>query len=182
MVFGDKNIYAIEVHHQPQDEDSFYMCGRMCIYLYNKMFGDINNEYCHLYATYTTLVEKSKIITELEYDFNLENDVDIFNFLDTKLYILDEDADRTYEQIRNDIKPYLKFDFMTNEGEMFDRTKSFIYMDKNKKIHIMYQTDKYNKNNEQFESGEIICNEVDKETFENITNDFIRWYEGIENR
>jgi len=38
MIFGDKNIYAIEVHHKPLDNGSFYMTGRMCIHL----FGDIN--------------------------------------------------------------------------------------------------------------------------------------------
>ena len=47
-------------------------------------------------------------------------------------------------------------------------------MDKNDKIHIMYK--KYNENDE------IICNELDKETFENVTNKFIKWYEEINNK
>ncbi|MCL1994006.1 MAG: immunity 42 family protein [Spirochaetes bacterium] len=175
MMFGNRNIYAIEVYHQPLDSSTFFMCGKMCIYLYAKPFGDIDNEYCHLYPAYDTLKNKISNLLELKYDFNLNNDFDIFNFLDDKLYNLHEEDERTYEQICNDMNPYLKFDFMTNAGETFDRTKSFIYMSKNKKIHIMYQ------NIGDSENDEIICNELDKDIFENTTRGFLKWYEEIEN-
>jgi len=179
MIFGNKNIYAIEVYHQPQDNDYFYMCGRMCVYLYNKAFGDINDELCHLFGVYDTLRSKIEKLTELKHDFDLNNDFDIFNFLDDKLYI---DMNRTLDEMRFDSKLYKKFDFMTNMGEMFDRTKSFVYMDKNKKIHILFQIHKYNENTKTFEDGEIICNELDKRIFEDITNDFIKWYEKTEGK
>ena len=180
MIFGNKDIYAIEVYHQPIDNNSFYMCGKMCIYLHKKILGDINNEYCHLFVTYDALKKKIQNLNELECDFNLSNDADIFNFLDKKLYILDEDDVRTHEQICNDMEPYIKFDFMTNAGETFDRTKSFIYMCKNKRIHIMYQTYWYNENIGNFENDEIICTELDKETFLVVTKNFTKWYEEIE--
>jgi hypothetical protein len=179
MVFGNKNIYAIEVYHQPQDNGYFYMCGRMCVYLYNKAFGDINDELCHLFGVYDTLRSKIENLTELKHDFDLNNDFEIFNFLDDKLYI---DMNRTLDEMRFDSKLYKKFDFFTNMGEMFDRTKSFIYMDKNKKIHILFQIHKYNKNTKTFEDDEIICNELDKRIFEDVTNDFIKWYEKTEEK
>jgi len=180
MLFGNKDIYAIEVYHQPLDNDSFYMTGRMCIHLYNTMFGNIDDRYCHLYVTYATLLSKIECLNELEHNFNLDNDCDIFNFLDELLYIGDDD--RTLEQIKTDWEQYGNFDFMTNAGEMFDRTKSFIYMDSHKKIHILYQEHKYNENIKDFIDGEIICTELDKETFEHVTNGFIKWYEENRNK
>jgi len=182
MKFGNEDIYAIEVYHQPQDNNSFFMSGRMCIYLKNKMFGDIEEKYCHLFGPYDTFIKKIKYLDELEHDFNIKNDINIFKFLDEKLYILKEDDKRSIEQIRNDMKPFIKFDFMTNSGESFDRTKSFIYMDLNKKIHIMFETGKYNEKAKRFEDEEIICNVLDKEIFKNVTKDFISWYENIEKK
>jgi hypothetical protein len=177
MIFRDKSIFAIEIYHQPLNNNSFYMCGRMCIYLFNKIFGDINNEYCHLYSAYSALLDKINNINLLEYEFGLSNDYEVFNFLDDKLYMAPDE--RTLEQIKIDARLYFKFDFMTNTGEIFDRTKSFIYMDKNKKIHIIYRTDEYN---DGFEDGKIICNELDKEIFENVTKDLIKWYDELDNR
>ena len=171
MVFGDKNTYAIEVYHQPLYNSEFYMSGKMCIHLFNKSFGDIDNEYCQVFMAYGTLLEKINNIDLLKYDFSQNNDHDIFTFLDDKLYMCDDK--RTLVQIKRDAELYFKFNFMTNSGgETFDDSKSFIYMDKNEKMHIMYQ--KYN------EKDKIICNELDKEIFENVTNEFIKWYEGIE--
>jgi len=169
MIFGDKNIYAIEVYHKPLDNGSFYMTGRMCIHLFGKIFGDINEEDCWLDGVYMTLVEKNNNLDLLEYDFNLDNDYNIFKFLDDKLYI---DMNRTSEQIKIDAEIYGKFGFMTNMGESFDHTKSFIYMDYKNNIHILYQIHDY--------KDEIICNELDKLTFKTITNEFIKWFEKTE--
>ena len=74
MIFGDKNIYAIEVYHQPLDNDSFYMSGKMCIHLFNKTFGDIDNEYCQIFMAYGTLLEKINKIDSLKYDFSLNKE------------------------------------------------------------------------------------------------------------
>jgi hypothetical protein len=169
MIFGTKNIYAIEVYHKPLDDSSFYMTGRLCIHLFNKSFGDINEKDCALYEPYITLVEKIKNINILEYNFKLNNDFDIFNFLDEKLYVGEK---RPREQIYRDLDLYNKFDFMTNMGEMFNCSKSFLYMDCKKMIHILYQI--------HDEKDEIICNNIDKILFENISNDFIKWYEETE--
>ena len=53
-------------------------------------------------------------------------------------------------------------------------------MDKNKKVHIMYRKSKYNEITKEFEDEEIICNELEKNIFENVTNDFIKQYEETE--
>ena len=170
MIFGDKSIYAIEVYHKPLDNYSFYMAGRMCIHLYNKSFGDINEEDCALAELYMTLVEKTRNVNLLKYDFNLNNDYNVYQFLEEKLYI--DRIERTNEQINIDSELYWKFSFMTNMGETFDNTKSFIYMDNKNNIHILYQI----HNN----TDEIFCNELDRTTFETVSNDFIKWYERTE--
>ena len=103
------------------------MAGRMCIHLFNKSFGDINEEYCALFGQYSELDDKVNNLDLLENDFRLNNDFDVYNFLDNKLYTLNEGDERTYEQIIEDSKPFWKFDFMTNSGESFDNSKSFIY-------------------------------------------------------
>jgi len=169
MIFGNKNIYAIEIHHKPLDNGLFYMTSRLCIHLFNKNFGNINEEDRALAEPYMILVEKINDLNILEYDFNLKNDYDIFNFLDDKLYI---NIDRTLEQIKHDYKLYHIFNFMTNMGEMFNNTKSFIYMDKNKLINILFQIhDNENK---------IFCSKINKENFIKVSNDFIKWYEKTE--
>jgi hypothetical protein len=163
MIFGNKNIYAIEVYHEPL-KDAMILTGRLSLHLYNKIFGDINDEYCDLSQPYESLLDKIKHLNRLKYEFVLNNDNDIFKFIDNKLYMDDE---RTMEQIKFDTNLYFKFNFLTNSGEMFDRTKSFIYMDKEKRIHIMYQID----------GSQIICVKIEKEIFKKTTTDFIRWYE-----
>jgi hypothetical protein len=163
MIFGNKNIYAIEVYHEPLD-DTILLTGRLSLHLYSKTFGDINDEYCDLSQPYEFLLDKIKHLDKLEYEFGLNNDNDIFKFLDNKLYM---DEERTMEQIKNDTNFYFKFCFLTNAGEMFDRTKSFIYMDKEKIIHILYQID----------DNQIICVKIDNEIFKKTTSDFIEWYE-----
>jgi hypothetical protein len=173
MIFGDKNVYAIQVYHQPIDNKAFFMTGCMCIFLNNKKLGDIDIEYCHFGPTYCALSDKVNYINELEYEFNLNNDYEIFNFLDNKLYIGDED-DRPSDEIITDWKKYERFDFLTRGGEPFDGTTSFIYMDKNQNIHIMYKTGYVDE--ETYMKSEINCIIIDKETFVEITNDYIRWY------
>ncbi|GHT54106.1 hypothetical protein FACS1894106_5310 [Spirochaetia bacterium] len=143
------------------------MCGRICIHLFGKSFGDINNEYCHLGGMYETLLDKVNGLNELEYDFCLDNDYNIFSFLDDKLYI--DDVKKTLVQIKRDSELYYRFDFLTNSGgEPFDRTKSFIYVDKKKMVHILFQN---HDNND-----EIICSVLDKRIFESVTKQFIEWY------
>ncbi len=55
---------------------------------------------------------------------------------------------------------------------MFDGTKSFIYMDCEKNVHILYQI--------HDDKDEIICNKLDKLTFKTISEEFIKWYEKTE--
>ncbi len=168
MIFGDKKTYAIELYHEPLDNFAFYMTGRMCLHLNSIPFGDIDDPACSFYITYLRLSEKMNDIEAITYDFGYEKDIDVFEFLDVKLYMADDST--TYEQIIVDAKKYQKFDFLTNGGEMFDGTKSFAYLDKNEFVHIMIQI--FDQNDK------IICITVEKNTFVSVTNEFVEWYKG----
>ena len=52
----------------------------------------------------------------------------LFDYLNQALYLDDE---RTFEEVTQDAVKYSKFDFLTNGGESFDGTKSFIISDSN---------------------------------------------------
>jgi len=168
MTFGDKDIYAIEVYHEPQYNSAIYMSGRMCLFLNGVMFGDIDDPCNALGVTYASLLHTVTNIDEIRDDFKLSTDKEIFDFLDVKLYIGDDNA--SYEQMVADGKTYGKFDFLTNGGVMFDRTKSFIYLDSFNFVHILYQ----------FEDRQAQTTQVSKNTFLKVTHEFFEWYDEIE--
>ena len=173
MVFGEKNIYAIEVYHEPQYNTSYYMSGRMCLHLNGIMFGDIDDPCNVLGVTYANLLQVVENIDEIRDDFNSKTDTEIFNALDAMLYdamLYINDEEKSYEQMMADGKKYWKFDFLTNGGVMFDRTKSFIYLDDFETIHILYQ----------FEDRQIHSAQVSKDIFLEVTNKFLEWFDKTE--
>jgi len=167
MIFGDKDIYAIEVYHEPQYNSAYYMSGRMCLFLNGVMFGDIDDPCNVLGVTYANLLRVVKNVDGMMNNFTLKTDKEIFIFLDTKLYNGDDEG--SYEQAIEDGKAYGKFDFLTNGGVMFDRTKSFIYLDDFDIIHILYQ----------FEDRQIYSAYVNKDIFLKITSEFFEWFDKI---
>jgi len=64
MLFGDKNTYATEVFHEPST--SYYMFGRICLYLGGKMLGDIGDPCNVLGVTYGSLFQAFSGIDGLE--------------------------------------------------------------------------------------------------------------------
>jgi len=168
MIFGEKAIYAIEVYHEPQYNTGYYMSGRMCLFLNGVMFGDIDDPCNVLGVTYANLLRTVEKIDEIKDNFGLRTDTEIFEFLDAMLYI--DDDDKSYEQIVADGKKYWKFDFLTNGGVMFDRTKSFIYLDDFDIIRILYQ----------FEDREIHSAKVNKDIFLKVTSEFFEWFDKTE--
>ena len=168
MIFGDKDIYAIEVYHEPQYNSAYYMSGRMCLFLNGAMFGDIDDPCNVLGVTYANLLRVVKNVDGITNDFYRKTDKEIFIFLDTKLYVGNDGG--SYEQAVEDEKAYGKFDFLTNGGVMFDRTKSFIYLDDFGSVHILYQ----------FEDRQIRSAHVNKDTFLKVTSEFFEWFDKTE--
>ena len=135
MIFGNPNTFAIEVYHEPSGP-RWAGFGRMCIHIEGNAVGDIRDNHCSLYHATSRFRElagfplsqwetKEQIFARQSIDslwhdsFNGISEAKIFDLIDRALYVGDWD----------DSNPaYRNFDFLTNTGEMFDRTKTFIYL------------------------------------------------------
>jgi hypothetical protein len=152
MIFGNIKHFGIECYHEPICNDRKWAHGRMCLWINNNKLGDINAPSCALCVTKLHLTDIN--LTEFN-EFNNFKDLDIYKFLDLKLY---QDDKRTNEQIYEDSLRYSRFNFLTNGGESFDRTKSFI-VPESKVIRIIWR-DEYDSINyghiQRYEFLEII--------------------------
>ena len=169
MIFGDKEIYAIEVYNEPQfyTKGGYYPLGGMCLHLNGEIFGDIDDSCNALGVTHLALKRAIENVDKIKHNFDFRTDLEIFEYLDNILYL---DDTRTYEQMVADGKKYWKFDFLTNGGIMFDRTKSFIYLDSFDCIHILSQT----------ETKKVHASKIEKDVFLKVTKEFISWFDETE--
>jgi hypothetical protein len=124
MLIGDKNAIAIECYHETTLDEGRSVFGRMCIWAGGHRLGDINEPACMLNMTEGHLQALLKHIDSLEDPALCDRDGrGAFEFLDHALYLDDQRPD---DQVAADAQRFFKFDFLTNGGESFDRTKSFI--------------------------------------------------------
>lgn len=124
MLIGTTQTFGIECYHEPIPNATSPVFGRMCIWAEGVPLGDIEEPACMLNVTEGHL---SDTISKLESltDNSLPKccDRSLFDFLDQALYL---DNERSTEEVMEDAEKYFKFDFLTNGGESFDRTKSFV--------------------------------------------------------
>ncbi|MCA9678819.1 MAG: hypothetical protein KC464_27570 [Myxococcales bacterium] len=88
----------------------------------------------------------------------------MFDLLDQKLY--GEDA-RSDEEVRRDVQRFARFAFLTNGGESFDRSKSFLVRRTSAEALIVFVDDRTG-----FHAGT-----VDWMVFEERVRAFLRWLE-----
>ncbi len=164
MIFGEKSEFAIEAYHEPISNDGTHIFGRMCCWCQGEQLGDINEPSCILGVIVGIL---ESVIARLPQLHNSElgslSNFEVFNFLDHKLY---EDDDRTLEQVTADSKAYGKFDFLTNGGESFDNSKSFIIAESSSVRILFYDYDR--KKN--------VFTKFSKKSLLNGINNFIDWH------
>jgi hypothetical protein len=123
MIIGRKNKVAIECY-EDKENNTEYVFGRMCIWLNNKMLGDINEPACILGVTELRLEKFLKNYNELANNsLNKLDDLSLFKYIDSKLYGKREED---YDLIVNEAKEFWKYDFLTRCGDSFDNFKSFI--------------------------------------------------------
>ena len=167
MLLGTKQTFAIECYHDPFPNAAKRVFGRMCVWVNGAPLGDIEEPACMLNVTEGHL---SGVIARLEVlsDNTLDelDDQALFNFLDQALYL---DDDRTTEEVQNDADKYFKFDFLTNGGESFDRTKSFV-VSSGSNIRLLFSDCKA-----QFHSAL-----VSQELFVKTITSFFKWIKNEE--
>jgi hypothetical protein len=143
MLIGDPNHFAIECHHDPISNETQRVFGRMCIHTASGILGDVSEPSCMLNVTEGILTRVLGNLPKLNDTEVLKlSDLEAFDFLNRVLYL---EIDRSAEELWQAHERYFKYDFLTQGGESFDRTKSFailtdeqvrvIFTDHNGKFH-----------------------------------------------
>ena len=129
MLIGDPKDFAIEIYHEPAEE-KWAGFGRMCIHAQDLVLGDIHEEHCSLHHSVERIIECADSLTDLWSPlFSDKSDDEIFRLLDSALY-------------KGDLPEFAgahQFVFMTNTGEHFDGSKSFIYCTPDQTIKIIFR-------------------------------------------
>ena len=145
MLFGDKNVFAIETMLDEDQVDSGNVFGRLCLWCENVPLGRIEEENCGLEA-FELLSDLIAVVDDLWLEeFDGLSDRELKNRLNSALYGCDEDDEvavgfdeGSLEEMRGDLIKYRNFDFLTNWGEMFDRGgKSFVFHQPRGSIRII---------------------------------------------
>jgi hypothetical protein len=170
MIFGDKKEFAVEAFHERLGEKDTHVFGRMCIWLRDEMLGDLDEPACMLDVTIGFLESILDRIAELcSKELSNLSDFETYNYLDEKLY---GDDERTAAQVSEDANIYFRYDFLTNGGESFDNSKSFIVADGFflRVLFLNYDTNKFTGH------------KVPILEFSNIINQFLAWYSDIKSK
>ncbi len=139
--FGDAQVFAIEAHLDASAHtDTTWHLGRMCVWAAAKSFGDLEERGCALGVTALCLERLKNRLHELVLPAAAgRTHDDVFSFLNDRLYVPSEgrsDADVTQDALH-----YSKYDFLTNGGESFDRTKSFVFCDQARVVLLLEHQD-----------------------------------------
>lgn len=141
MLFGDTTTFAIEAISEAGLVAPSAVWGRLRIWCQGVSLGDFSEAHCGLPSG--QFDELRSNIPSCWYDeFDGLSDEQLFDALDRILYGYShgvEVADgRADEQLMLDSNRYVRFEFLTNWGEMFDRSgKSFIFSPDGKTVKIL---------------------------------------------
>lgn len=158
MTFGDPKDFAIEAYHEPYGPE-YGGFGRMCIHIQGVTLGDIRDNHCSLFHATDRVREVAADFESLWHDsFAGLSDSEVFALIDREIY--------TGEA--SDGEPgYSACDFLTNAGEMFDGTKTFIIFRPPDRIHILFRL-----RDDTF--GSASCGAP---TFRRVADAYVRWFE-----
>jgi hypothetical protein len=130
MLIGNPLRFAVEIYHEPHSPE-WLRFGRMCLHVAGATMGDLAEEHCSLFHAVERICELGKTVDSL-WDERLSGhtDAEIFAWLDHELY--------TGESAATSSSNLAQFDFLTNTGEQFDASKSFIYCRPGGAVHILF--------------------------------------------
>ncbi len=157
MTFGQPTDFAIEAYHEPYGPE-YGGFGRMCIHIQGVQLGDIRENHYSLFdATDQFRQRYPSIETFWDESFAGLTDAEIFAALDHALYIGEESG---WER-------YGRFDFLTNSGEQFDDSKTFIICRPEGRVHILYQL-----RDDTLGSGSCSA-----QTFRSVAEAYVPWFD-----
>lgn len=160
--FGDQARFAVVCAHDPFGSEPRYVFGRMCIRAGDKTLGDFYEPACMLNVTASHLQGILERLPKLASDaFQGENDAFVWDAIDKAIY---QDYDRSTKEIVADSDRYFRYDFLTNGGESFDNSKSFIVRDGDK-VRLLFKVD----------DAALDSITVDVGTFCTVVRGFLDW-------
>lgn len=134
----------------------------MCIRAGDKILGDFYEPACMLNVTASHLQGVLERLPKFASDaFQGESDASIWETIDKAIY---QGDDRSTEEIVADSDRYSRYDFLTNGGESFDNSKSFIVRDGDK-VRLLFKID----------DAALDSITVDGETFYTVVRGFLDW-------
>jgi hypothetical protein len=109
----------------------------MCIRAGDKVLGDFDEPACMLNVTASHLQAILESLPQMDGAiFQRQSDAQAWDIIDKALYL---DDDRSTEEIVADSKRFFRYDFLTNCGESFDNSKSFIVRDGDS-VRLLFKT------------------------------------------
>ena len=160
--FGDREQFSIICAHEPFGEEPRHVFGRMCIRAGDKSLGDFGEPACMLNVTASHLQGVLRRLPDLANDgFGGMSDSCIWDTIDKAVY---QGDDRSMQEVAADAEKFFKFDFLTNGGESFDKSKSFIVREGDN-VRLLFVED-----GKAMDS--IVVNEG---MFRGVVQDFLDW-------
>lgn len=162
--FGEPSAFEIECIHEPFPNPSGQVYGRMCLRFDSDVLGDLDEPACLLSETAEHLRDVLNELSALnEQELFSLTDSALWELLDTALY---RDDARTLGEVDRDALRYSRFDFLTNGGESFDKSKSFIVVNEHR-VRILFDDAR----------RPLVGKTVDRRVFVEALLSFFEWVE-----
>lgn len=163
--FGEPSAFQIECIHEPIPNSRGNIFGRMCLRFDNDVLGDLDEPTCMLNVTAAHLQDILNRLGALEVpELFALTDSALWERLDTALY---RDDNRTEIAVAADAQWYSRFDLLTNGGESFDKSKSFIVVSESQ-VRILFDD----------ADRPLVRKTVDRRVFVETLQSFLAWVEG----
>jgi hypothetical protein len=129
MIFGNPKDFAIEAYLEPYGP-KYGGFGRMCIHIQGIALGDIRDNHCSLFHATRRIREVAGDFESLgDAGFATLSDAEVFSLIDAELYTGEASESRP---------SHTACDFLTNTGEMFDDSKTFVIFRPPDRVHILF--------------------------------------------
>ena len=164
MIFGQLSDFAIEACHEPSGPE-WGGFGRMCIHIHGTQIGDIRDNHCSLFHPTDRFRELRGTIESLwDESFVGKSDAEIFSILERPLY---RDYGQSLEQMRADWERLGQYVFLTNTGEQFDGTNTFIICRPGGVVTIICR----------FRDDTLASGSCRVESFRAVAEAYVQWFE-----
>lgn len=162
--FGDVSSFYIEGIHESLPNRGGHVYGRMCLRFDSDALGDLDEPTCMLDETAAHLEDVLNRLGALEVpELFALTDSELWEQLDTALY---RDDNRTDVEVAADAQWYWRFNFLTNGGESFDKSKSFIVVSQSQIRVVFDDADR-----------PLVGKTVDRRVFVEALQSFLAWVE-----